>query len=283
MSPVKQLPPALVLYTLAETLPWSVSCVDAVLEHTFGVYRYRLYEIRGGFHLRSNEYLVELLPSLAAASTLPGRFKLEIVGQGPGSGGRGYFGDMVRVDVTKMCKFCNKTHEDTICGNFHLVSETSSKWQKGTFDIEDIVSRVVVGSRAMPKLEQVPEEQGKPSLSFENSLVSKASTSAELEEEHWEDAVAVQQSALEPLSQGWSSSPTLHTSDYTNIEVIADEQLDSSLSGDHETNVAAVSDRLIAGGEDDLAEGMPFDSEDVLVVEGTGERSDWRQEMSLLD
>jgi len=90
-------------------------------------------------------------------------------------------------------------------------------------------------------------------------------------------------SASDPISQGWSSSPTLHTSDYTNVESIENEQLDFSLSVDAETGVASVKSPVMAESQRESAAGMPIEMDDAFVVMEMGEGDVWKEDMSLLD
>lgn len=301
VTPIAQPQPPLIVYRLTETLPWSVKHVDAALTCRFGIHKYRIYEapVRGGFREYRPDYLIQLHPNLAISTALSDTFQLEIVGEGSGPDGKGYFGEMSRIHATKICEFCHKTHEESRCRFVQLVTDTSDHSHQGSLTIADVVERIVKAKKVLIKVElgESPEVHERPSLTFEDSMVldSDARLEEKLPKEHSEsDAVegsppppedaVMPANASDPISQGWSSSPTLHTSDYTNVESIENEQLDSSLSVDAETGVAGMRDPVVAGSENEVVTDMPVGMEDACVIEGTGdEASNWKEGMSLLD
>ena len=286
-APVTQPQPPVIIYKLTETLPWSVKHVDAALALRLGVHRYRIYEApnRGGFHDHRPEYLIQLRPSLAISTALPlpDRLQLEIVGKGSGPDGKGYFGEMSRIDTTKICEFCHKTHKESRCGFVQLVTDIPSRSYQGSLTVVDIVERTVKARKPTANAEESPEVHEGPTLAFDNSMVLDLDARAEEAQSTRPEDGVMPASASDPISQGWSSSPSLHTSDYTNVESIENEQLDSSLSVDAETGVASVKSPVMAESQRESAAGMPIEMVDAFVVMEMGEGDVWKEEMSLLD
>lgn len=291
-SPVEpSRPEPLILYTLAETLPWLIRHVNKALVREFGFYKYQIFETPGRVH----KYLVRLHSSLAASDPLPDRLRLQITGDGTGPGGQGYFGELVRIDVSKACMFCGRIHEKSTCSDVVFVTDDSLATRTSTLTLDDIVNKVMRGRKSLAKPQRVADQAARI-----NTAVTEQGSEEEVEHGANDDAAddnvaevaalptqprggEMQQSSSDSLSLGWSSSPTLHSSDFTNIESVEEEHLSSSLSLlslDPGTEAAAVRRAPAQNGPVDA---IITEQEELFVIEGIADDGEWKEVVSLLD